>query len=158
MKKSPHSGPRPTRPLSPPRNPPRSSVEGVLANIGQVSHDSRADRLRSWSKLAEGQATRLTSSRVSARQIGRLPTRISEHYRPHQMRYEGPVVLSKAARWAPMCIYCGGPCESIRLIRSSDNIERAEEHWRCVGTSPCVGSRKLVVKACYPLAQYDRRS
>lgn len=160
MKKLPPSSPPPVHSTTVSTRPSQGSVEGTVANTGHVFHktsprSSLTRRLYGSAPLGHlvGPPVRINRSRRRRQVQG------AEQYRPYRRTYDGPRTLNKSnGAPPPLCIYCAGPCESVRRIRSSDNIERAEEHWRCTNTSPCVGSDRIVVITRYPLAQYDRRS
>lgn len=83
----------------------------------------------------------------------------SEHYRPYKQKWDGPRVLNTfEAASPPVCVYCGGECECVCKLKSCDNIERGEDHWRCTKSASCVGRDHVVIIRRYPLAPYNRRS
>jgi len=130
----------------------RSSSEGTLANIGQVVH-------RSDHRAAVACASRGATGRIPARSATSTRAKSCGRYRPCAPRYCGPYVLpSCEGAPPPVCVHCCGKCECVQTFRSSDNIERAEEHWVCTRSSSCVSRGRVVVIRKYALAAYARRA
>lgn len=128
-----------------------SSAEGTLANVGWVTHGAGCSSTRAAAAKGVGAPPSHGRSRRYRRAT------ISGQYRPHQQRWVGPVVrnvLKGSA--APACIYCGGNCEIAHRLKSCVNIERCEEHWRCLSAA-CVSRGRVVVIRRYPLEDYERR-
>lgn len=157
----------------------RSSAEGTLANPGRVVHEDEASTKAELATLKR-RATRLrarlqqirSNSWTAQQTSGRSATPQHLEHRnavdvrggeaqgaeaPHQdLRH--PLVargFTDDGRPAPLCKHCGGPTEFDSRHTWCDNVEKAEERWRCT-REQCAG-RTDPTGHVYPLGQFDRR-